>query len=488
MSDFSPAGAAAFGAEDDGDYTDGEYTEEASYESDEERQMSSFGAKIGDGFVGDEMLSDSEGFEAAGDEYEYDDDEYVNSGRRARREPQYPTPDPDIALKRGRRQLARGRGSDGLMDARACGVPHGRKNRESIPPAPEAEVDTHSRRKHGKKGKKKEEEKAPAAAAQDSISPEMANSELMRAALMIQQAAQSLTGGSSFARQFLIESDAANDVVERPIVFSAAGSLASFAQQAKDGAIVLKPKGDMRKIFGAKSVNVLSMKIVAFDNTLPVSVAIDAPALPGEKMHNSVTPMNEPTMLVMPAKSRADSLNVDAYRSSKSSEYAAKFAKMYPGYNVDNMQEGILSDQTFVFSDGTKIAKAALVPVDHPVMSMLKEIAQQNGQKIDPKRLITELGKVAFDQHEVYKALNAQRELLLKSNEAVPIENVSLSMTRADVSQKAFDSRTSTAMSSLWVDPHEISTKKGEPRENEFNRNGLVRVTVMAKLRKIQDA
>ena len=487
MSDLSPAGAAAFGAENDDEYTDGEYTEEASYESDEGHQMSSFGAKIGDGFVGDELLSDSEGFEAAGDDYvdEYDDyvsDDRRRGSRRKGRDP-YPTPDPDIALKRGRRQLGRGRGGDDLMDARACGVPHARKaQREEVPPAPEVEVDTMSRRKKDKKNKNKDAKKDDS----ETISLNFAASELLRAAQMLQ--AQSESSNSLRAAQFLKESDEKNHIIERPIVFSASGSLADFANKSmkdKTG-ISLKPKGNISEIFGADKVNVLSMKVVAFDNTLPVSVAIDAPSLPGAKIKKAVTPMNRATMVVVPAKAHADALDMPVYQASKSSDYATKFFAAYPGFNVDNMQDKILLDQELTFPNGTKMTGAALVPIGHPVMSMLKDVNEKNGKQLERSRLVTQLNSYAFDQVEVFKALNALRQLLLESDEAVKSKEVEFKMTRADVSQEAFE-QSGSLIGSLWSDPHEIATKKGEPRENDIHRTGLVRLTVLAKFRKVKD-
>jgi len=268
-------------------------------------------------------------------------------------------------------------------------------------------------------------------------------------------------------------------IQHRRVKFYIETSLADAAQAGAKNHVRLM--GDAKKIFGATQVTISSIDINEIDNRFPVSLAIDAAHLPGEKLRSEPTVINELAMAdAVRASRREFGSPLRVYKSTEN-QFSLNFSKQFKDYNADNLTTDITEVRTAKLL-GDKInapqGPVALVPALNPVMSTIKAAREAQGDVVDEKTFIPHLQAFVVSSYEVTQAVNTIRSSLEASTEATPVEKIYFVMSRSNLTQPTIE-KIDAAETNPWMDKAEIGTslKDGHVKENEFKKVKSLAIT-----------
>lgn len=276
-------------------------------------------------------------------------------------------------------------------------------------------------------------------------------------------------------------------IQHRKVKFYMEDSLENCAARGVEPRIELR--GDPVALFGAKNITISSIDFESVDNRFPVSLAIDAPHLPGEKICAQPTVTGESVMCDAP-RARSIEYGANPLRVYKSTEnpFSLDFSSKYPLYNKDNLWDDIDQCRDGVGEDGSA-EEVSLVPRKSPVMSTILLAREKAGDSIDEKLYVAQIDKYLVSNKEICRAINSLREMLVKSTESTAVKDVFFVPRRSVLTAETIKTRSSVGVSE-WKDSAEIGhSLKGnmDVFKNEFKKTKSITITATIAFRPLAD-
>lgn len=149
----------------------------------------------------------------------------------------------------------------------------------------------------------------------------------------------------------------------------------------------------------------------------------------------------------------------------------SRFLKEYPGWNSDNLDEGI---QYIKDAEGK-----CLIKMNHPVVGVFNELRRENGEKpLNEKNMVMN-GFYEGEEKAVKKCLDMIRENLDENLQIKNLNNLKFKINRA------FTKPTSVEHAQQWNDKTEFETLTDHSHQNMLKEKGDLLLTVEYKFKNV---